>query len=112
MFKIIHKKVEKITIRFEDQLRRYNYVTPTSYLELITMFKTILQEKKQEVFLAITRLRSGLDKLNDANKSVTEMKINLKKKEPELQKASTDTEKLMKHLTVEKADAEKTQAIV
>lgn len=40
------------------------------------------------------------------------MKINLKKKEPELQKASADTEKLMKHLTVEKADAEKTQTVV
>lgn len=33
MFKVIHKSVEKISIRFKDEMRRYNYVTPTSFLE-------------------------------------------------------------------------------
>jgi dynein heavy chain len=33
MFKVIHQSVEKISIKYLDELRRYNYVTPTSYLE-------------------------------------------------------------------------------
>ncbi len=33
MFKNIHKSVEKISIRYLQELRRHNYVTPTSYLE-------------------------------------------------------------------------------
>jgi dynein heavy chain, axonemal len=32
-----------------SELRRHNYVTPTSYLELLTMFRVILIEKKKEV---------------------------------------------------------------
>lgn len=50
IFKNVHKSVEKESINFLEQLRRHNYVTPTSYLELLTMFRTILMEKKKEVF--------------------------------------------------------------
>lgn len=46
VFKNIHKSVERDSIKFLDELRRHNYVTPTSYLELLTMFRTILMEKK------------------------------------------------------------------
>ena len=67
MFKIIHKSVEKESAIFLQELRRYNYVTPTSYLELLTMFRTILHEKKNEVKTAIIRLKSGLDKLIQAS---------------------------------------------
>ena len=37
------------SIAFRDELRRNNYVTPTSYLELISVFKFLLNEKRVEV---------------------------------------------------------------
>ncbi len=77
VFKTIHKSVEKESITFLTELRRHNYVTPTSYLELLTMFRHILSEKKKEVEISIKRLKSGLDKLEDANKSVEEMQNTL-----------------------------------
>lgn len=46
MFKNVHKSVEKISAKFLLELRRYNYVTPTSYLELLSMFRIILMEKR------------------------------------------------------------------
>jgi dynein heavy chain len=46
MFKNVHKSVEKISSKFLQELRRYNYVTPTSYLELLSMFRIILAEKR------------------------------------------------------------------
>jgi dynein heavy chain len=73
IFKNIHKSVERESVTFLDELRRHNYVTPTSYLELLMMVRSILKEKKKEIELSIKRLRSGLDKLNDANASVEEM---------------------------------------
>ena len=42
MFKEIHKSVERMQVRFLLELRRTNYVTPTSFLELLGMYKTIL----------------------------------------------------------------------
>ncbi len=43
--------------------RRYNYVTPTSYLELLTTFIKLLSEKRNEISERRRRLESGLDKL-------------------------------------------------
>lgn len=118
MFKTIHKSVEKISENFLSQLRRHNYVTPTSYLELLTTFKNIMIAKKQEAKTQVSRLKSGLDKLQEANKSVAEMKIILKgttttnhapnpsptpllDMQPKLEQSSIETEKMMAHLKIE-----------
>ena len=39
MCKHFHESVRMLSVSFYDELRRYNYVTPTSYLELIQTFK-------------------------------------------------------------------------
>lgn len=49
MFKNIHKSVEKISITYLEELRRHNYVTPTSYLELLNIYRQILSEKRKEL---------------------------------------------------------------
>ena len=63
MFKSIHKSVEHNSELFLQELNRHNYVTPTSYLELLTMYKQILSAKRKEVGFQTNRLRSGLEKL-------------------------------------------------
>lgn len=73
MCKTAHKSVENISIQFSQELRRFNYVTPTSFLELLTMFKTVNRDKRTELIFAINRLKSGLDKLIAANVAVAEM---------------------------------------
>jgi len=112
MFKYAHKSVEKISKRYLQELRRYNYVTPTSYLELLNLFKSILGEKNIELKIQIERLRNGLDKLIQANVAVEDMKIRLTKMQPELAKASEETEQFMQKLTVEKEQADEKQRIV
>jgi dynein heavy chain, axonemal len=63
MFKIIHQSVEVKVKQFADEFRRVNYVTPTSFLELLSMYKKILKEKRDENTFAINRLTKGLDVL-------------------------------------------------
>ena len=46
MFKCIHQSVEAMSDRFSDELNRKNYVTPTSFLELLKLYRIILKEKK------------------------------------------------------------------
>ena len=46
MFKIIHQSVEIMSNRFRDEMRRINYVTPTSYLELLNSYKKVYKERK------------------------------------------------------------------
>ena len=49
MVQTFHTTTEKAAKRFQDELKRIYYVTPTSYLELISTFKTLLAEKRSEV---------------------------------------------------------------
>jgi len=63
MFKIIHQSVEVKVKEFANEFRRINYVTPTSFLELLSMYKKILNEKRSENDFARMRLTKGLDVL-------------------------------------------------
>jgi hypothetical protein len=51
-------------------LRRRNYVTPTSYLELLSSFRNLLQFKREEVDTMRRRLQIGLDKLSTTKAQV------------------------------------------
>ena len=48
------------------EMGRHNYVTPTSYLELIASFKKLLNEQRDTVEKAKKRYTGGLDKLKFA----------------------------------------------
>ena len=58
-----HQDVIDLSDRFMSSLKRKNYVTPTSYLELIVAFKQNLDKKRLEVSQARMRYVVGLDKL-------------------------------------------------
>ena len=81
--------------RFYEILRRHNYVTPTSYLELILTFKKLLGIKRDTIMLMRNRYVTGLEKLEFAASQVSVMQQELKDLQPELIKTSAETEKLM-----------------
>ena len=56
--------------RFLAKLGRHNYVTPTSYLELISSFKRLLSMKREEIMKMKKRYLVGLDKLASAASQV------------------------------------------
>ena len=42
-------RVTKLRNRYEEELRRYYYVTPTSYLELLSILKKLLSQRETMV---------------------------------------------------------------
>ncbi|CAG4997774.1 unnamed protein product [Parnassius apollo] len=68
---MFHTDTQELTRQFLLRLKRYNYVTPTAYLELINMFKTLLSKKRTELITNEKRYITGLDQLAIAAKSVT-----------------------------------------
>lgn len=56
-------RVQMLTKKYLEELRRYYYVTPTSYLILIKTFKTLLAQKRQKIFGDIDKFTKGLDQL-------------------------------------------------
>lgn len=59
----IHQSVAEKSLQFKAELSRHNYVTPTSYLELLGLFSTMIKQKKTELSTQRNRTKSGLDKV-------------------------------------------------
>lgn len=70
MCKNFQTNVGDMSQTYLSQLRRHNYVTPTSYLELILTFKNLLTVKRNEVDTARNRYIVGLQKLEFAASQV------------------------------------------
>ncbi|CAG9466771.1 unnamed protein product [Pedinophyceae sp. YPF-701] len=108
----VHQSVERHSKDFFEQLRRYNYVTPTSYLELLTTFIKLLSDKRQEVHEMSRRLEVGLDKLMETEGEVQVMQKELEDLQPVLLKTSQEVEDLMVVITHDKKEADETRAAV
>ena len=62
-----HESVRQTSIRYLAEMKRHNYVTPTSYLALILTFKSLLTGKRDEILNLKTRYEMGLGKLEFAS---------------------------------------------
>jgi dynein heavy chain len=78
--KYFHTSTQKLSEKFYSKLQRYNYVTPTSYLQAISGFKMLITRKQNEIMAAKKRYIKGLDQLAFAETQVKENFIKNNKK--------------------------------
>ncbi|OXB58804.1 hypothetical protein ASZ78_016002 [Callipepla squamata] len=112
MCKYFQESVRELSVSYYSTLRRRNYVTPTSYLELILTFKTLLVSRRQEVDTMRNRYLTGLQKLDFASSQVAEMQKELTALQPELIRTSAETEKIMIQIEKETAEVDAKKEIV
>ncbi|KAE8293583.1 Dynein heavy chain 7 [Larimichthys crocea] len=110
--KTFHTSAKQLSERFLSELGRHNYVTPTSYLELIAAFRLLLTQKRDTVMKAKQRYTNGLDKLAFAESQVGEMKQELVDLQPKLEQAKIDNTKMMKVIEVESVEVEAKSKVV
>lgn len=91
---------------------RHNYVTPTSYLELINTFKSLLDQKRLEVVEAKRRYEVGLNKLDSTHKQVEKMQRLLVALQPKLIEAAKDVEKMVENVEKESEDVAAIERVV
>jgi dynein heavy chain len=104
--------VQDLTARMISELKRYFYVTPTSYLELINSFIATLKERRQMVMKAKWRYDTGLEKINDAKEQVSALQIELNDLEPVLEKAAQETGEMRERVEAEQAGAVEKKTLV
>ncbi|CAM9370413.1 unnamed protein product, partial [Discosporangium mesarthrocarpum] len=111
----IHRAVERETVRYEKELGRKNYTTPTSYLELIKLYLDMLGTQREVVSTNESRYRNGLYKLEETKVMVNDLQATLTEMQPQLAQAAVDTEELIKKASTVTADqkvADEQQAVV
>ena len=95
IFVQIQKKALELSGRFQNELRRYYYITPTSYLEFIKLFLDIYNEKIKIIPTQIANYKLGIGKLKEANEIVYQLNESLKKLEPEQIESKKNVEEMI-----------------
>ena len=105
-------RVVNLSKRFLGEMNRNYYVTPTSYLELINLFKRLLNKQMTSVFDAKARYDNGLKKLQETEDQVEGMKTFLEDLQPKLQVATVETDALIVQVTADRIVANEQSVIV
>ncbi|XP_076453714.1 LOW QUALITY PROTEIN: dynein beta chain, ciliary-like [Babylonia areolata] len=107
----VHQSVNEVSQQFLANERRYNYTTPKSFLEQITLYQNLLQRKNNELQAKIIRLENGLEKLRSTASQVDDLKAKLASQEVELAQKNDDANKLIQVVGAEQEKVGKEKAI-
>ena len=86
------ENVNKLSAKLFEVERRHVYTTPKSFLELIKLFKSMLQQKRDNLLKEKERYESGLFKLRETAEQVAiiEEEVKVKQVEAEIKKQEAD----------------------
>ncbi|KAI9224417.1 dynein heavy chain and region D6 of dynein motor-domain-containing protein [Blastocladiella britannica] len=112
MCRTFHSDTITLSTRFFQEVRRHNYVTPTSYLELIQTFKVLLDAKRREIQLLRTRYETGLDQLASAASQVSTMQVELNDLKPKLIVTQKETDDLLLVIQRDSVEVENKRGLV
>ncbi|XP_068140477.1 dynein axonemal heavy chain 7 [Drosophila tropicalis] len=107
-----HTSTQSLSEKFFSRLHRYNYVTPTSYLELIQTFKALLSQKRKNITTNRNRYLTGISQLDIAAQQVGVMQEQLQALEPKLKEASEIVAEQVAKVTADSKIAEEQREVV
>ncbi|XP_031567025.1 dynein heavy chain 2, axonemal-like, partial [Actinia tenebrosa] len=112
VFVVVHRSVVDMSSRMMLEVKRHNYVTPTNYLELVSGYQTLLKEKKKELGDAASKLRNGLEKIDDTRAKVEVMSVELEEATLKVNEFQKQCEEYLVVIVQQKRDADEQQKIV
>ncbi|CCW65070.1 unnamed protein product [Phytomonas sp. EM1] len=112
MFVYMHDTTGERSQQMREHLHRYNYVTPSSYLDLVRGFRTMLTKKCEDITEQRDKLANGMSKLEETKLTVSRMTESLKVQDAKLQEKSEEVSKATESIQVRQRIAEEQQTLV
>ena len=112
MFVMIHDTTHQASKRLRETLKRYNYVTPSSYLDLVRGYNALLDSKRSELYEQRDKLKNGMSKLEETKLSVDRMTQDLKVKEEALRVKAAEVDSAMQIIQHQETVAQEQQAVL
>ena len=101
----IHQSVSNISQRFFTEINRHYYVTPTSYLEFISVYLTLLDDKKKELSEQLHKVTNGRTKMNETTTFISKMQKEITEMKPVLETKSVENAEMMAMIETRKEKA-------
>ncbi|OQS01914.1 dynein heavy chain [Thraustotheca clavata] len=102
----VHLSVITSSVQFKQTLGRHNYVTPTSFLELIFFYKKLLNSKRKSINELITRLDVGLHTLKKTADDVDQLQKELKSTMKRVDERKKATDALLEQMGKQRNEAQ------
>lgn len=101
----MHQSVERASTKYMDEMQRYNQVTPTSYLSLLSVLKSILRTRHTDLTVSRDRLVVGLEKLATTKEQVAGLQAQLEANRPVLERTKIEVEEQQVQIAKDKEEA-------
>ena len=93
----VHHSLQHYGVRLKKQQRSVTYLTPRHFLDFVSQFAKIYQEKRENLEEQQRHLNVGLEKLHETVNKVNELRSSLAEKKAQLEKKDSEAnEKLQK----------------
>uniref|UniRef100_A0A667XC84 Dynein axonemal heavy chain 2 n=1 Tax=Myripristis murdjan TaxID=586833 RepID=A0A667XC84_9TELE len=112
IFVTMHQSVAQFSQRMKVELKRNNYVTPTNYLELVSGYKKLLAEKRNELGEQVSKLRNGLFKIDDTREKVEGMSVELEEAKKQVATFQKQCDEYLVIIVQQKREADEQQKAV
>jgi dynein heavy chain len=112
MVQYFHTNTKEKAAEFLLNLKRYYYVTPTSFIEMIGQFKSLLEEKNESVLRQQKKYENGYKMIIEAESSVSIMQANLNDLVPKLEESSKRVAIIVEETNIAKEKAEVVKIVV
>ncbi|KAG5504517.1 hypothetical protein JKF63_04969 [Porcisia hertigi] len=106
------QQVRELGVTYRTEARHQTYVTPTSYLDLLSTFGRMLASKRHDLTAQRDRYVNGLRQLKKTEDQVEVMQQELALLKPELATKQAETNELIRRVESESKVAEEQKAIV
>lgn len=112
MFVSFQQQIRDMGVKYLAEARQHTYVTPTSYLDLLSTFARLLKEKRSELQAMQQRYTNGLAQLKKTEDQVEVMQRELAVMQPQLAVKAKETAALIQQVEKESKIAEEQRALV
>ena len=97
-----HEEVTERALMFLTEEKRYCYTTPKSFLELIALYRHLLEAKRHALDQNTLRLAHGIEKIKEASSQVAELQEKLRNEQIVVTQKGQVSQRLMEHVEKEK----------
>ena len=106
----VHHSLRHFNHRLQRQQNRTTYLTPRQFLDFVTQFVKLFNEKRDDLEEQQRHLNVGLDKLRETVDKVSELKKSLAGKKTELEKKDAEAGEKLQRMVADQREAEQRRA--
>lgn len=102
----IHHSLHKINARLQKQQDRTTFLTPRHYLDFVSQYVKLFNEKREDLEDQQRHLNVGLEKLRDTVDKVRDLRVSLAQKKSQLEKKDAEANEKLQRMVADQQEAE------